>query len=444
MSAATSANCSISSATAARLQQPREPGRTHRRSNGRGGAGGGGGNVKRVSWKLANMAAIATPESDDDFDVIDVGFSSPQVKLDDQRTASYHVTQDGTWILTAARDERAESVTLNGANNTYHDGEEKNSSLAGLGTERVWAVVATPTPSTAHSTSRDADPDEPNVFIERDGNVEEHVSYVVTTAFSIARPENGPQLLYQSMPGGDDHSIESEEPEPEVVARSSAVTSSAIHDQHFSGNDRLSLSSTMADCATIDESSSADSGFGTTVNSDVRLVSRSDFQSTIDEVEYRISNVVGEIGQRRPISTMTTNAMGSEIDQSEVVPVPRRLISLKHFVVVAIDFGTALSGYAFGFVRDPGRSVHMMRRWEGGDPGVVNQKTPTALLLDPEGKFHSFGCAARDFYHDLDDDESRTWMYFDRFKMALHHDQVCTLIQYLFIHVHLNSVPNYI
>jgi len=97
----------------------------------------------------------------------------------------------------------------------------------------------------------------------------------------------------------------------------------------------------------------------------------------------------------------------------------------RHFIVVAIDFGTTYSGYAFSFVRDPD-SVHMMRRWEGGDPGVVNQKTPTTLLLDPAGKFHSFGYAARDSYHDLDTQEAKKWLYFDKFKMVLHHKAVST------------------
>ena len=35
-----------------------------------------------------------------------------------------------------------------------------------------------------------------------------------------------------------------------------------------------------------------------------------------------------------------------------------------HFVVVAIDFGTTYSGYAFSFTSDPG-SIHMMKKWEG-------------------------------------------------------------------------------
>eukprot|EP00063_Salmo_salar_P064687 XP_014039522.1 PREDICTED: heat shock 70 kDa protein 12B-like [Salmo salar] len=88
-------------------------------------------------------------------------------------------------------------------------------------------------------------------------------------------------------------------------------------------------------------------------------------------------------------------------------------------VVVAIDFGTTSSGYAFSFTRDP-EAIHMMRRWEGGDPGIANQKSPTSLLLTPELKFHSFGFAARDNYHDLDPEEAQHWLYFDKFKMKIH------------------------
>ena len=63
-------------------------------------------------------------------------------------------------------------------------------------------------------------------------------------------------------------------------------------------------------------------------------------------------------------------------------------VTSTHLVVVAIDFGTTYSGYAFSFADSaPDRAgpppIHMMRRWEGGDPGVVNQKTPTTILLTP-------------------------------------------------------------
>ncbi|XP_062319540.1 heat shock 70 kDa protein 12A isoform X1 [Osmerus eperlanus] len=88
-------------------------------------------------------------------------------------------------------------------------------------------------------------------------------------------------------------------------------------------------------------------------------------------------------------------------------------------VVVAIDFGTTSSGYAYAFTNEP-ECIHTMRRWEGGDPGVSNQKTPTTILLTPDRKFHSFGYAARDTYHDLDPIESKQWLYLEKFKMKLH------------------------
>ncbi|MBN3307160.1 HS12B protein, partial [Amia calva] len=98
---------------------------------------------------------------------------------------------------------------------------------------------------------------------------------------------------------------------------------------------------------------------------------------------------------------------------------PRPRCTRAFSVVVAIDFGTTSSGYAFSFTQDP-EAIHMMRRWEGGDPGVANQKSPTCLLLTPEQRFHSFGFAARDSYHDLDPEEARHWLYFDKFKMKIH------------------------
>lgn len=92
-------------------------------------------------------------------------------------------------------------------------------------------------------------------------------------------------------------------------------------------------------------------------------------------------------------------------------------------VVVAIDFGTTFSGYAYSFTKDP-EAVHVMRKCEGGDPGVINMKTLTTLLLTPEGEFHSFGFTARDFYHDMKFTEAQKWLYFDKYKLALQDDKV--------------------
>uniref|UniRef100_A0A1B6GZM7 Heat shock 70 kDa protein 12A n=1 Tax=Cuerna arida TaxID=1464854 RepID=A0A1B6GZM7_9HEMI len=92
-------------------------------------------------------------------------------------------------------------------------------------------------------------------------------------------------------------------------------------------------------------------------------------------------------------------------------------------VVVAIDLGTTYSGYAYCYTRHHfDKEVHMMRNWEGGDPGLNNQKIPTTLLISPEGLFHSFGFAARDFYHDLEPQDACRWFYFDKFKKTLHNN----------------------
>lgn len=129
-----------------------------------------------------------------------------------------------------------------------------------------------------------------------------------------------------------------------------------------------------------------------------------------------------ESGQTSRSPSLDSDSLPASIDSGlpvKDVHIPQH----QYFVVVAIDFGTTFSGYAFAFTRDP-ESVHMMRRWEGGDPGVTNQKTPTTLLLKPDGSFHSFGFGARDFYHDLEPDDAKKWMYFEKFKMSLHTNKV--------------------
>lgn len=46
-------------------------------------------------------------------------------------------------------------------------------------------------------------------------------------------------------------------------------------------------------------------------------------------------------------------------------------------------------------------------------------------MLNPDGQFHSFGFAARDFYSNLEPKEAKKWFYFEKFKMNLHYDEVC-------------------
>ena len=94
-------------------------------------------------------------------------------------------------------------------------------------------------------------------------------------------------------------------------------------------------------------------------------------------------------------------------------------------VIVAIDFGTTYSGYAYAF-RSSSEDIHLMRHPEGGQAvGTVSYKIPTILLLNEHGKYHSFGYEARETYHNLDAEESRKWLYFEKFKMELHSRKVC-------------------
>ena len=94
-------------------------------------------------------------------------------------------------------------------------------------------------------------------------------------------------------------------------------------------------------------------------------------------------------------------------------------------VVVAIDFGTTYSGYAYAFTSTPDE-IHLMRKVDpaGQFGSLMAHKNPTILLLNDKGGFHSFGFDAREAYHDLDEVESRNWLYFEKFKMELHSRRV--------------------
>ena len=92
--------------------------------------------------------------------------------------------------------------------------------------------------------------------------------------------------------------------------------------------------------------------------------------------------------------------------------------------LVAIDFGTTFSGFAFSFNYKEGKNdIHMNREW-GADQGLSTLKTPTCLLLNPDKSFNSFGYEAQDIYAELEEKEAWEYYYFRNFKMILHNDQV--------------------
>ena len=96
-----------------------------------------------------------------------------------------------------------------------------------------------------------------------------------------------------------------------------------------------------------------------------------------------------------------------------------------YVAVVAIDFGTTYSGFAFSFIKDHGKdSIFMNRDWLN-EQGGRTSKTPTCLLLNSDLSFHSFGYEAVEKYAGLQvEGHEGEYLFFQHFKMDLHNDKV--------------------
>ena len=93
--------------------------------------------------------------------------------------------------------------------------------------------------------------------------------------------------------------------------------------------------------------------------------------------------------------------------------------------VVAIDFGTAYSGYAFAskqdYACDPPK--YSTSSWQGSK--LLSLKAPTAVLLDENKELVSFGYDAENQFSELlSDNEHKAYFYFHQFKMLLHNQRV--------------------
>ena len=115
--------------------------------------------------------------------------------------------------------------------------------------------------------------------------------------------------------------------------------------------------------------------------------------------------------------------VSSEIQQIADINVKEAETKSLIQVLVAIDFGTTYSGYAYAYMNSPGE-IHLMKKWSDGEAGFTNFKIPSTILLDPTGEFHSFGYQAIEFYNDLEAGEAKDWSFFEKFKMSLHNSQV--------------------
>ena len=95
---------------------------------------------------------------------------------------------------------------------------------------------------------------------------------------------------------------------------------------------------------------------------------------------------------------------------------------------IAIDFGTAGSGFAYATRTNPDKP-HVFNKW----PGLTNEvyKTPTVLLIDPDGNLEAFGQEALNKYYNKRSlkfpDRFDDYYFFRNFKMVLYDKQVSTL-----------------
>ena len=94
-------------------------------------------------------------------------------------------------------------------------------------------------------------------------------------------------------------------------------------------------------------------------------------------------------------------------------------------MVVAIDFGTTFSGYAFSFKKSP-EDIKINNNW-GSGVGFGAFKAPTCVLVNPQGNFQAFGFEAEDQYRKMVEDANTDisqWGFYKHFKMILYHKKV--------------------
>ncbi|XP_035994551.1 heat shock 70 kDa protein 12A [Fundulus heteroclitus] len=93
--------------------------------------------------------------------------------------------------------------------------------------------------------------------------------------------------------------------------------------------------------------------------------------------------------------------------------------------IIAIDFGTAYSGYAFSLTSREEEADPHVKYW-GEEVGLETPKTPTCILFDEHQQFVSFGYKASETYLKRAGKDSRAKFFFDCFKMSLYDRKITT------------------
>uniref|UniRef100_UPI003AB09E7B heat shock 70 kDa protein 12A-like n=1 Tax=Centroberyx gerrardi TaxID=166262 RepID=UPI003AB09E7B len=91
--------------------------------------------------------------------------------------------------------------------------------------------------------------------------------------------------------------------------------------------------------------------------------------------------------------------------------------------IVAIDFGTAYSGYAFSVSPRQAQIQPTVPSW-GKEHGFETLKTPTCILFNENEEFLKFGYDAKMAYTKMRSEEAKKNYLFENFKMALYGKQL--------------------
>lgn len=92
--------------------------------------------------------------------------------------------------------------------------------------------------------------------------------------------------------------------------------------------------------------------------------------------------------------------------------------------MVALDFGTTNSGFAFSRTQTPSNII--IGKWNSRSQNILESvRTPTSLLLNKENKVIEFGYEAERIFQQLvENGREKECRFFRQFKMILHNRKV--------------------
>lgn len=87
--------------------------------------------------------------------------------------------------------------------------------------------------------------------------------------------------------------------------------------------------------------------------------------------------------------------------------------------IIAVDFGTAYSGYAFSITPTEKEIDPHIRTW-GNELGLDTPKTSTCILFNEDKEFTKFGYEAKTAYINMQKEEAKKQYFFKNFKLELY------------------------